>query len=103
MGEHPAEFKVMWSYRREENLKYERLGCPRTVPWGLVWPHDAQARKNHGHWQGVKRLNERGGLSPSELVAVLTGVCWSKIDPDPEVSVPRLKALLAEYRAQEVE
>lgn len=44
--------------------------CPRSVPWSMVAPHDAQAQKNHGG-QTLARLAERGGLSPVELLAVL--------------------------------
>ena len=43
--------------------------CPRSVPWDVVEPHNAQARKNHS--QSVERLAERGGLHPIELVAVM--------------------------------
>ena len=100
MNEHPAEFKVMWPYKREDILEYKRLECPQLVPWDFVLPHDAQARKNHGHWQGVKRLNERGGLAPCELVAVLQGRAWRRM-PWTE-AVAELKALLNEYLAAKV-
>jgi hypothetical protein len=43
--------------------------CAREVPLEAVAPFEAQADRNHG--QTLKRLAERGGLSPSELVAVM--------------------------------
>lgn len=98
-SEHPAEFTVMFWY--SDRKEQERLGCPKTLPWGLVWPHDAQARINHGHWQGFERLNERGGLVPSELVAVLMDREWKSM-PLAE-AVVALKAILAEYLAADKE
>jgi hypothetical protein len=43
----------------------------RFVPWSLVAPFEEQAKKNHGG-QTLERLAERGGLSPHELVALIT-------------------------------
>ena len=43
--------------------------CPRSVPWAMLAPHEAWAEKNHG--QTLARINQRGGLSPLEMVAVL--------------------------------
>jgi hypothetical protein len=40
-------------------------GCPPSVPWELVAPHERRARLNHD--QSLERLAERGGLSPGEL------------------------------------
>lgn len=44
---------------------------PRTVPWAIVAPFQDRAMKNHGG-QTLERLAERGGLSPRELLLVLT-------------------------------
>jgi hypothetical protein len=44
---------------------------PVTIPFKLIAPHEAQAQANHGG-QTLERLAERGGLSPKELLAVLT-------------------------------
>jgi len=46
-----------------------REKCPSSISFALIEPHRKQAKKNHG--QTLERLNERGGLSPIELVAVL--------------------------------
>lgn len=45
-----------------------------SVPWALVAPHEGQAQKNH--YQSLERLAQRGGLSHSELCAVLEDREW---------------------------
>lgn len=47
------------------------------VPWNFVAPHEAQAQRNHS--QTLNRLKDRGGLSPSELLAVLEDRDWKKM------------------------
>lgn len=47
------------------------------IPWSVIAPCEAQARKNHG--QSLERLAERGGLAPCEAIAVLTGTSWGDI------------------------
>jgi hypothetical protein len=49
----------------------KRLGStfPKSIPWEIIAPHERQADINHG--QTLERLAERGGLSWSELDAVL--------------------------------
>lgn len=59
-------------------------------PKHLVEPHEKQARANHQ--QTLDRLNERGGLSPCELLAVLEDRPWSKMDQGE--AVRRLTAIL---------
>lgn len=46
-----------------------------TVPWDFIAPHEAQARNNHGG-QTLKRLAERGGLCPLEMLDVIQGREW---------------------------
>lgn len=58
-------FKIMTSHLDNEL----REKCPSSIPFALIKPHRKQAKKNHG--QTLERLNERGGLDPIELVAVL--------------------------------
>jgi hypothetical protein len=53
---------------------------PDTIPWHLLDPHEAQALKNHS--QTLRRLAERGGLSPDEILAVLEDREWHQVDPD---------------------
>ena len=61
------------------------------IPWSLIAPHEAQARRNHN--QTLKRLAERLGLSPCEAVAVLEDREWRPM-PKAEALV-RLKALVS--------
>jgi hypothetical protein len=61
-----------------ERKLIEALGCPTSVPWDLVAPHERQAQRNHD--QTLERLAERGGLSPCELVAVLEDRMWIRMD-----------------------
>lgn len=44
------------------------------VPWEMMAPHERQADLNHS--QTLKRLAERGGLSPTEAIAVIEGKRW---------------------------
>ena len=46
-----------------------RSALRRSIPWLMIASHEAQAMKNHG--QSLVRLNERGGLSVHEAIAVL--------------------------------
>ena len=74
---------------------YRGSRLKRFVPWSLVAPHEAQAMRNHGG-QDLKRLAERGGLAPSELVAVIEDRPFEIM---PEVEAER--RLLALWRAHE--
>ena len=46
----------------------------RSIPWEMIAPHQSRALKNHG--QTLNRLAERGGLEPSEAIAILTDQPW---------------------------
>ena len=70
-------FKIIWPSRRDEVALMKELECPRTVPWSIVEPHEAQAL--HFHSQTLKRLDERGGLAPCELAAVLLDTDYYKL------------------------
>lgn len=48
------------------------------VPWSLIAPHEIQAQKNHH--QTLERVAERGGLCPSEMVAVIEDRPWHPMD-----------------------
>lgn len=89
-------FPLLFGHGREGLKLVARLGCPRSVPWSFVAPHEAQARANHD--QTLERLAERGGLSPSELVAVVRGegyrVVMSRSDED---AIPLLLELLERH------
>lgn len=61
----------------------------RAIPLGMISPHEKQAGCNHG--QTLKRLAERGGLSPCEAIAVLFDRKWAA-DPEAEIKLVRLTA-----------
>ena len=46
----------------------------RSVPWGMLQPHEEQAIANHS--QSLEELARRGGLSPVEILLVLDGRSW---------------------------
>jgi len=74
-----AMFKLLLGgYRLDETVKsLADEGCTSMVialPWAMIAPHEQQAVKNHS--QSLKRLAERGGLSPEEAYNVLTGKPW---------------------------
>lgn len=59
----------------------------RAIPWAAIAPHERQAQSNH--YQSLKRLAERGGLSVVEAVVVLLD------KPFPSKLIP---AQIPEYR-----
>lgn len=81
----------MRDYRDRPRL--EALGVPREIPWEIVAPHEAQAKRNHD--QTLERLAERGGLGVAELLAVLTGQRYRDIKATDLEAAPELVALLA--------
>jgi len=65
-------------------------GAPTSVPWDLLTPHEAQAERNH--YQSLRELAERGGLSPAEMVAVLEDRPWRNMDLT--AAITRLRELV---------
>lgn len=49
-----------------------------SIPWEMIAPHERQAQRNHS--QTLKRLAERGGLSPCEAVAVMLDRRWEAME-----------------------
>lgn len=88
-------FPILRSY--EERRK--RPDYPRSVPWSLIAAHERQAQLNHCG-QTLERLAQRGGLSPWEMVAVVTDKRLQEMDNSAgsrERAGDRLLELLAEY------
>ena len=56
----------------------------RAIPWAMLAAHEEQAKSNHD--QSLEKLASRGGMSPSEMLAVLDDRKWKKM--------PELSALL---------
>ena len=79
-------FPVLLTHRPRSEV----LGCPTTVPWALLAPHEERAHRNHD--QTLERLAERGGLDPSEIVALVEERKWMSLEL-PE-AIDRLKALV---------
>jgi hypothetical protein len=73
-------------------------GCPSSIPWAVIAPHEEQARRNHG--QTLQRLAERGGLSPAEAVAVLTDQPWRSMPDGPEVAAELNRLIAAAATAE---
>jgi hypothetical protein len=93
MNDASKPFPILWPYRRAEEKQHAELGCPRSVPWSLVLPHEAQAVKNHS--QSLERLAERGGLAPSELLAVIGDRRFHTMDD--ATAIAELKAAIAAH------
>lgn len=86
-------FPVHWGQlHREEKAHWERLGCPREVPWVLLAPHEAWAHKNHS--QSLETLAYRGGLSPKEMMAIIREVPFRSLDMTDQEAIPHLIALM---------
>ena len=49
-----------------------------SIPWIVIAPHEGQAICNHG--QDLETLNRRGGLIWSEMIAVLEGRRYIRMD-----------------------
>lgn len=91
-------FPLIWPWRREEERALVAAGCPRTVAWSLIAPHEAQAQSNHG--QSLEQLAARGGLSPAEALAVLTDRAWRDSVHDDARAVPQLLQLIIAHEAR---
>ena len=91
-------FPVLWQGSRDYVAKLKALECPRDVPWEFIAEHEAECLNNHD--QTPQRLAERGGLAPGEIVAVIEAERSCAWMAPPEVSVERLKELLAAWVAE---
>jgi hypothetical protein len=91
-------FPVLWQGSPKDMAELRELMCPRSVPWEMVAPHEAQAQYNHG--QTLERLAERGGLSPMELACVLADHHWRwSMSLPPATTVALLKRFIDEWEA----
>lgn len=78
---------------RAEREMRERMNCPTSVPWAMLAPHEAQALSNHD--QTLRRLAERGGLSPMEMICILEDRRWEPWEP--AWAITKLKELVAAW------
>ncbi len=75
-------FPVLLPY--DHRKRFEMLGCPRQVPYRMLALHEPQAWRNHN--QTIQRLNDRGGLSPCEMVAILNDRAWHHMTDEDAVA-----------------
>lgn len=75
------------------------MGGP-AIPWAMIAPHEAQAQLNH--YQTLRRLAERGGLSPCEAVAVLEDRRWHEMTDARDRLVALVKAYTDEPLRREL-
>ena len=68
-----------------------------SIAWDVVAPHETQAKANH--YQSLEKLASRGGLDPSELVAVLEDRPWTRMDS--ETAFARILKLTARADREE--
>ena len=76
-------FPVLWQGDRKYLARLHELNCPRSVPWQFIARHAEACQHNHD--QTPERLAERGGLAPSEMVAVVLGRRFKSMTPEQEV------------------
>lgn len=97
-----AQFPVHWGQlQRGQKEEWTKLGCPRTVPWDFLRPHEQQALDNHS--QSLAKLAERGGLGPAEMLAVVEDKSFREAGwsggkaPSDELAIPVLLEKLAAF------
>lgn len=88
-----ATFPVLWQGKFTYLIRLQELGCPRSVPWAFIEPHREWCLKNHS--QTPEQLFPRGGLAPSELLAVIEHRRFRSMTPEDEVG--QLQAALKKW------
>lgn len=88
------QFPILLPWERAARERHAALGCPKSIPLALIALHERQAGRNH--YQTLKRLAERGGLSASEAVAVLEDRDWHGMTD--EAAIGRLNELVAAHQ-----
>lgn len=72
---------------------------PRSVPWGMLAPHEDRAKGNHCG-QSLDRLAERGGLGVDEMLWILDDLPLKGMRYETETAaVEELKRRVAIYKA----
>lgn len=91
-------FPVMKSPLKAERT--ERAHWPATVPFALVQAHAAQCQSNHK--QTPQRLKERGGLAPTELIAVLRDKPYHIYHGSDEDAIVDILAIVKQYEIDQL-
>lgn len=79
----------------ERTKPFRVLNTKETIPWNILIGHEDQALINHGN-QGFVRLNQRGGLCWSELLAILEDRIYVKMNEDHAKEMVQL--IVEEYK-----
>lgn len=91
-------FPVLWQGAEDHKYLRDNPHAPRSVPWSLLAPHEAQAKQNHD--QTLERLAERGGLAVHEMLAIIEGKRWRAVASlSNEAAVEELLAHVARHAA----
>ncbi len=72
-------------------LKANNWTAPQRIPYSLISDHESQAMLNHG--QSLATLERRGGLCPSEMIAVITNQGLWDVSHDEDAQVEATKKL----------
>jgi hypothetical protein len=86
-------FPVLFGYDRKNKAALLAAGCPESVPWRLLAPHEQRAWRNHS--QTLERLASRGGLAVNEMVWIIEDRGWGNTGEPDELMLPRLLVALA--------
>ena len=71
---------------------------PTDVPFDLILTVESRCRSNHS--QSAKRLNERGGLAPQEMYAVLKDLPWEDVrHMASQDAIEEINAIVSVYEA----
>lgn len=86
---------IIHYHERQPGEPYSEL--PRSVPWSIVAPYEAQALHNHCG-QSLEKLAQRGGLDPRELCGIMIGKSFRELlEMTPEFAVKHILQSLAEF------
>jgi len=74
---HQAEVERLKGVLEKREARHFPVMDGPSIPWSIIARYERQAQKNHG--QTLERLAERGGLSVSEAIAVLSNMQWRDV------------------------
>lgn len=89
--------QINMSKKDKQYSPYPILGSKpkQYIPYGLLLQHENQAWENHG--QSLRQLEQRGGLSWAESLAIIEGKKWRESIQNDNEAEPIVKGLVAEF------
>ena len=78
-----VEFPILSPYTVLQQRQDLLPSCPPWIPFAMLAPHEEQAMRNHS--QTLERLASRGGLDPSEALAILDDRPWRRMVPEDSI------------------